>query len=1308
MGIETAETILIFAANPVKQAILSLDREVREIENGLRHSRKHFEVKQRWATRPKDLRRALLDLKPAYVHFCGHGTGSEGIVLEGQLVEGDALAGLFGLFPIKCVVLNACYSSVQAKAIVKTVDYVVGMNREIGDLAAIEFAAAFYDALGAGESIEFAFALGRNAIQVAGIPEHLTPELLSRSGIPNEEITKNPHDEIARSCRDWDGAPDASLLYGREAVAELLRSWILDDFCRVVLITGMGGIGKTDLATCLGRGGNRGPNTSSTLAAGIQGQFDCVLWRSLLNAPPTEELLSDILGVLSANDKSATASPNQQLEDILGCLQERRSLIILDNVESILKSGDPTMRYREGYELYGEFFELVAKTRHQSCLLLTSREKPRAIAALEGARRPVRSLSLTGIGTAESQNLFGQISTFSGNDLDWEEIVQIYGGNPLALELVARHIDEVFDGDIAAFLQSGRHVFNDLENLLDWHIDRLPSAEQELIYWLAIEREPVAIPTLYDDLVNPVSRERIASNLQSLQRRIPLEHVPRHKFSLQPVLIDHLTTKLVNTLSTALCDAIQVTNIDSDLVHKLYSVLNRHALRKATAKESIQAAQQLLIMQPITERLLLVAGNRDLRTMLLVLVDQWRRENRNDPGYAVGNILNLLSHLNLDLSGADFSYSRIWQASLNDVELHSVNFSFSEFRNITFRHAFGTAFSVSYNPNGDFLAVGDDNGEIRLFGAASGQLHTSFTGHADVISAIAFSADGRFMASASFDNTVRLWNMSDGQCTNIFMGHKSWVYSVAFSPDGRMLATASEDGTCRLWDVHTATFVSPPTDESAFLSAVAFSPDGKILAVAGSSGVVTLFTVDNLQNRTILKGHTGRIRSLAFSLQGDILASGAEDNCILLWRPSDGTLIARLAGHSGGVMSLSFSDIGDVLASGSNDYTVRLWSTTRRECIAQLYASPSRIWAVSCSPTHRTLATAGEDSAIRVWDMDSHEPLRTLRGFSNKIWSLASCKDSSQLTAGNEDGLVRVWDTREGAMTQELRGHQSRVWSVARSDDGKWIASASDDLTVRIWRSDTGACVHILKGHTDWIRSVAFSPDSNLVASAGEDGKIIISEVDTGLTRRIIEGYLPRIFSVAFCGGGEWLAVGGSDFAIHLFSLDDFSLLRKLEAHQGWLSALVSCDGFLASCSEDGTAGIWNLEKHTLESRVVVGQKIWCGAFTDGGKSFITGSEDGSLRRWNIDTLACESEVSAHQGSVWSLSVISELELLASAGDDGVIRLWQLANLAPASSANALRSPRPYEGMNITAAIGLTSAQKSALTALGAIEIPSH
>ena len=180
-----ARVILFLAANPLGTGPLRLSEEVREIEEGLRRSKKweQFELRQRWAVRPEDLRRAMLDYAPHIVHFAGHGAGERGIVLENeqglsQLVSAEALSNLFALFPgVECVVLNACYSEIQADAIAKNVTYVVGMSQSIGDRAAIVFAVSFYDALGAGKTVEFAYKFACNSLELAGIPEHSTPVL---------------------------------------------------------------------------------------------------------------------------------------------------------------------------------------------------------------------------------------------------------------------------------------------------------------------------------------------------------------------------------------------------------------------------------------------------------------------------------------------------------------------------------------------------------------------------------------------------------------------------------------------------------------------------------------------------------------------------------------------------------------------------------------------------------------------------------------------------------------------------------------------------------------------------------------------------------------------------------------------------------------------------------------------------------------------------------------------------------------------------------------------------------------------------
>ncbi|WP_313887394.1 CHAT domain-containing protein [Nodosilinea sp. LEGE 07088] len=196
--------ILILSANPKDTDRLRLGQEKREIEEALELAQKRdrFEIVSKDAVRVDDLRRALLKYSPQIVHFSGHGAGTNGIVLENDagnmdFVSTDALSGLFRLFrdTLQCVFLNACYSEIQAEAIHQHINYVVGMNKTIGDRAAIQFAKGFYDALGAGRPIEFAFDMGCAAINLASIPESLTPVMKKRPDISDSFLLDPLYDE---------------------------------------------------------------------------------------------------------------------------------------------------------------------------------------------------------------------------------------------------------------------------------------------------------------------------------------------------------------------------------------------------------------------------------------------------------------------------------------------------------------------------------------------------------------------------------------------------------------------------------------------------------------------------------------------------------------------------------------------------------------------------------------------------------------------------------------------------------------------------------------------------------------------------------------------------------------------------------------------------------------------------------------------------------------------------------------------------------------------------------------------------------
>jgi WD40 repeat protein/transcriptional regulator with XRE-family HTH domain len=1091
--------------------------------------------------------------------------------------------------------------------------------------------------------------------------------------------TSIPLYDIPRA--DWGEAPQFGNFYGRNRELAELKKWIVNDRCRIVAVLGMGGIGKTTL--------------SAELAGQLQDTFEYVFWRSLQNASPLDQILQQCIQFVSDQQRvDLPQSIDKQIAFLIKYLRDHRCLLVLDNVESILQAGEHVGQYREGYENYGTLLQRIGEMQHTSCLLLTSREKPREIARQEGTTLPVRSLHLSGIGYTEGQELLKGKNLFGSRE-QWMALIHLYSGNPLALKLVSESIEGIFEGDIAKFLAEGESAFGDINDLLEQHFHRLSKREQEILYWLAIEREVVSLENLRENFVRAPSRGALLEALQSLQRRSLIETRGSANFALQPVIMEYIT----NTLTKRAYE-----ELIGEGAQKTVEAWTNYALIKVQARDYVRDSQVRLILNPVAESLRSTLGKESIGQKLRSMLFTERQKQPQQRSYLAGNALNLLVHLHYDLRGADFSSLMIWQAFLQNATLPDVNFAHAHFVATDFKNTFGSILSLTFSPNGKLLAAGTATDEIWLYQVPDGTPFRTYHGHTDGVWSITFSSDGLKLASSSDDQTIRLWDVNTGQRLKVLPGHTNRVRSVAFNADSTLLASGSDDQTIRLWDVNTAYCINTLYGHSDRVWSVAFNPRGTILASGSTDETICLWDVSIGICHERLHGHTGGVRSIAFNPAGTVLASGSNDQTVRLWDMSTGQCLRVLLGHTNRVWSVAFSPDGQILASASEDHIIRLWDINTGYCLKILQNHTHGVRSVAFSPDGQILASGGDDQTIRLWNVDMGYGLKTLQGHTNRIWSIALSPHGQMLVSGSEDRTIQVWNVQNGHCIYTLQDRVHGPRSVAFSPDGGTFASGGEDQTVRLWNVNTGQCINTLRGHTNWVWSVSFSPDGQALASGSEDHTVRLWEVKTGRSLSTLQGHTSWVRSVAFSPDGDTLASGGDDHTIKLWETSTGRCLSTFEGHTSRIRSVAfsPTQQILASGSEDHTIRLWDINSgrclHTLQGH---SNRVRSISFSPDGCKLISSSEDCSIRIWEVKTGCCLHSLEGHSNRIRSVSFSTEGQTFASSSDDGTIKIWDASLLEPLKT---LRTDRPYERMNITGVIGLTEAQKDTLKALGAIE----
>jgi len=618
---------------------------------------------------------------------------------------------------------------------------------------------------------------------------------------------------------------------------------------------------------------------------------------------------------------------------------------------------------------------------------------------------------------------------------------------------------------------------------------------------------------------------------------------------------------------------------------------------------------------------------------------------------------------------------------------------------------------------------------------------------AAVTRALAISQDGRLLAvgeepslTAPGQSSVQLWDMAQQKEVAGFPHLGGYPSTLAFSPDGSTLAAVvtNAKANLRLWDVATHKALPDPIPKQVFISTLAYSPDGRILAVgsvlpgygpggrslpaADDRSAIDLWDLASHRLLRRLTGGIGLVYSLAFSPDGSQLASGGNDHTVRLWNVATGTQQAVLGGSTGPVLSVSFSPDGRFLAGASEGGTIQVWNAPAGSLYVTISSKDFGLAAfgappMAFDPQGQYLYTSPGSGEIARFNLDTTAlsgpivrlPLNTTQSLSQMAFS----RDGNTLAVGGTLGYPTALD--EGARTF-YEANDDPLTSVSVNPDGRLTATGDADGTVQLWDTSNPADARVLTANQGAVLHVAFSPGGKLLAAISDTCTTSLWDVATGRliatlatpSRYLAPSRYPatsddNIANLSFSPGGKTVATycSSSDAGVVPETTDDTAMVWET-ATQRLITAYRVPNGGIAGGLAYSPAGhtlaidtgtgdvlLWDTVGHRITRVIETGQTPTPGTlaitFSPGGKLLATAGTNGTIKLWDAASGDPADSVDADTQQVHDLAFSPDGSILAAAGQDSVVRLWSVPGLQQVASVSA--TPQTLSGNSAELAV---------------------
>jgi WD40 repeat protein len=597
---------------------------------------------------------------------------------------------------------------------------------------------------------------------------------------------------------------------------------------------------------------------------------------------------------------------------------------------------------------------------------------------------------------------------------------------------------------------------------------------------------------------------------------------------------------------------------------------------------------------------------------------------------------------------------------------------------------------VAFHPKEKVIASSSGN-QVHTWDLAGKTLKTLVNlGKTDKpIKALAYSPDGKLLAVGADDGILRVVESDTGNAVYTSPSRNARIERVAFSPNGKMVAIGDSNSQVAVYvpkGMGNQLAMSVQGGELGEVMGVGFTADSAGVFTCGRDGKARLTAGPNADGTsapntaTRLRdyiGHSGPVTGLAVTADGQFLVTCGDDRTVRVWDAKTAKQLRSFQGHMTRTTAVAVRHDGKQVASASDDGAVRVWDLNTSDEHRAMTDSKESLWAVAISPDGKRLAAAGADKKIRVYNPDTGT-LETTLDAGAAMTSLVFLPDSTRLVAAGGDKVVKVWDVARKKVVQDLPGATLAVLALAASEDGKLVVSGSADSTVRgfdpdggkelwKWATRKAACgVAIRKGnkhvavgladgtlalvdisggtpkelsaqgaHTAGVACVAFSPDGSRLASVGGDGVIRVwSVADNGALTQLVkfEGQVPTsasgfspLTTVAFSPDSRFVAAAGADAVVRVWDVQTKSEVRGLRGHTDWVTSVVfSPDGrFLASVAAEKDNSVRVFELPALDTGGAAGGHLLAVnavAVSPNGKFVATAGTDQTIKVWDIAT----------------------------------------------------------------------------------------